>query len=299
MNKVAYVLFVVALGTHANFVFGKIVGSSPAYERMHEIESMERGYEYKLKKMAETESEIVRLGMQYEDLEEQVAAAKREKQCWQKASEERISHLASLRAQLSDCTQTYELKMSSLKIVHDKRMRDVEQNNELMLAELNHKQDQEEHLWAQALAKEDFELNLLCTQKQNLNARADINNELLLKRKRDLADIVIQSIRSGRAATQNVVGVLGLLGHTIDILHGAEHARNVSLLVALILSGHFKAADLSTAESNYQSIPKSFFRAVKFELVQTKEEALSENVFSSWVQQLERLGQRRFLCYSC
>lgn len=92
---------------------------------------------------------------------------------------------------------------------------------------------------------------------------------------------------------------LALLGRNKDILYATEHARNVSLLVALIVSKKFKAADLTTPESDYQSIPKSFFRTAKHALAQTDTEGLPEKVRSSWIQQLDRMGRRTFLCCSC
>ncbi len=263
------------------------------------LAQLDREYEVVQNAFVETEQAIARLSRKYESLQAQIAAAEREKQEWQSSDPERRRHLASLREQLGACTVEYERALTPLKIAHDKRMSDFAQEAEQRLADLRCKQNQEVQAWELLAEKEDAALDVLREQKRGLESRTAINDEEIESQKRALADLVIESISSGKADACEVVNSLALLGRNKDILYAAEHARNVSLLVALIVSKKFKAADLTTPESDYQSIPKSFFRTAKRALVQTDTEGLPETVRSSWVQQLDRMGRRTFLCCPC
>ncbi|PKN03752.1 hypothetical protein CVU75_00565 [Candidatus Dependentiae bacterium HGW-Dependentiae-1] len=274
------------------------------YERDQQRKSqalaqLDNEYEEVQNTIGETEQAIARLSRTYESLTVQIANAERGKQQWQAASQERTQHLASLRKQLGECTQEYERVMASLKGDHDGRMRDLEKEIGQRLADLQEKQNQEVCVWEDVLRKEDAAFDVLRNQKRDLSSCVAVHEEQITAQKQRLANIVIQEISSGCAQTGEVMGAIELLGRNKDVLHAAEHARNVSLMVALIVSNTFKPADLTAIGSDYQSISKCFFREARRELACVEEGALSDEARAAWLQKLEKLGQRNFLCCSC
>lgn len=265
--------------------------------KKYALRQLDEEYERVNQHVADAQGAIVRLGRTYETLSVQIISAEKEKEQWQHESQERVQRLALLRAQLNAGIQEYERTLAPLKDAHEQRMHAIEQESVQQLAMLQRDQEQEVHNCEQALAREDAALDLLCNQKRVLESRINMGNDQIHGAKRTLVDGIVRVIVSGHAQKRDVLEALTYVGGDEEILHAAEHARNASLLVALIVSNKFKPTDLTCPE--LESVPKSFFKAVRVQLAQADRGVLCEDVYCAWRQQLKKLGQRHFLCCSC
>ncbi|MDZ4153190.1 hypothetical protein, partial [Methylicorpusculum sp.] len=212
-------------------------------------------------------------------------------------ADERKDHLAQLQFRLDSCNKEYVKKMGQLQGEHNRHLCTLEQEFAVQLNDLQSRYAQEKQGWQDALAQAGSTLQVLRGKTEDLEAQRVQNDSRITQQERTLVSSVCQAIIDKKTNVHTVLQAVKLVGGDREILRTVEYVQDVPFLVDLILSEKFNAEDLSAVVSGNERVPKSFFRAVRYDLqsrVQGK--TLQENALSEWLAALERLGKRNCFC---
>lgn len=218
--------------------------------------------------------------------------AQKEITTWEKEAANREESLLHLRNGLTRRTKEYAEQKALLEKENNDRLEQLKQETDSRIALLQKNYAGKSDDWGQKIGHIESEINDLDAKKiQEEQINSDLSSQIE-NSKRGLITRVTVAIRNDTAQTEAVLHTLNLIGGDKQILHTTEHVQNVSLLIALILSGKFKKEDLSSSDSNYQSIPKIFFKNTRKKLLKQAHEKLTHEDFDGWIAQLTQLGQK-------